>query len=363
MRTDPVRLALVVATILALSLQGTPTVPMLLFPPVAAALLVASYHWNVRVATLLALFAAATLIRLAINDQTGSDVLIVTRAAIDRVLDGLNPYGTGYAESTPDGAPFPYGPVALLWYLPLADRPELIELGVAIVVAAILAIRGRLLGLAVYATMPVLVASSVDGSNDTSLGFILLAAFMVAGRSAPLGAAILAFAVGFKLSALAWVPAYLLWAGLRPAVAFMAISWAAWAPVLLQWGAQSFAWSARLANEMHTATVWSLGSVVDDLTGTRVEVLDDLRFALGGIVVLATSWMRRSLDQVILAGTAVYLVTLFSGNWATFAYFAALAPVLCWRLDDWLGIASTPATSWRPAWLSRFDRTGDPAEA
>ena len=46
-----------------------------------------------------------------------------------------------------------------------------------------------------------------------------------------------------------------------------------------------------------------------------------------------------ALDRVIVVGTLVYLVTLFGGTWATFAYFAAIAPVLCLRVDDWLGLA------------------------
>ena len=34
----------------------------------------------------------------------------------------------------------------------------------------------------------------------------------------------------------------------------------------------------------------------------------------------------------------VFVVTLFAGWWSTFAYLAALAPVVCWHLDDWLGL-------------------------
>jgi len=342
LRTDPVRLALVLAAILALGLPGDPTGPMLLMPPAAAIVLAASYRWDARVATLLLLFAGAALVRVSIADRTGSDVLAVTAAAIDRVLAGANPYGVGYVESTPDGASFPYGPIALLWYLPLRDQPDLIELGASIVVAAMLLLRGRVLGLAVYAMAPILVASSVDGSNDTSLGLLILATFIVAGRSAVLGAALLAVTVGFKLSALAFVPAFLAWGGLRPALAFAAASLVVWAPVVAGWGIGSFAWSARVANEVHRTTIWSLGSIVDDFTDTRVAALDQLRFVLGGLVAIATLRLRRSLDQVFIAGSIVYLVTLFAGNWGTFAYFAALAPMLCWRLDDWLGFESRP---------------------
>jgi hypothetical protein len=352
MRTDPVRLALVVAAIFALDLPGDPTAPTLLLPVAAAIVFAASFRWDARLATLLLLFAGAALIRLSIADRTGSDVLTVTSAAIDRVLAGGNPYGVGYVESTPDGASFPYGPVALLWYLPLRDQPDLIELGVSIAVAAALLLRGRVLGLAVYATAPVLIASAVDGSNDTSLGFLLLLAFIVAGRSAVLGAAVLAVAVGFKLSALAYIPAFLAWGGLRPAISFAAASLVVWAPVA-QWGIDSFLWSARLANDVHRSTIWSLGSIVDDFTHTRVAALDQLRFIFGGLAAVATVRLSQSLDRVFIAGSIVYLVTLFAGNWGTFAYFAALGPMLCWRLDDWLGLDSRPlfAPSQLPSFL------------
>ena len=343
MRSDPVRLALVVAGLLALNLGGRPTVPMLLLLIVLAILVAASARWNVRIATLIVLLVGGIAVRTVVVDREGSDVLQVTAAAIDRVLAGANPYGVGYVESTPDGSPFPYGPVALLWYLPLADYPDVIELLASFAVVVILAVQGRLVGLAAYATMPILVATAVDGSNDTSLGLLLLAAFMVAQRWPGLGAVVLAAAVAFKLSALAFVPAFLAWGGVRVAAAFAAASVVCWAPVIGRWGIDAFLRSAQMAEDTHrVATIWSLGSVVRDLTGTRVEILDQLRYVLGGIVAVVTLPLRRSLDGVILAGAAVYLVTLFAGNWATFAYFAGLAPLVCWRLDDWLGLESQP---------------------
>jgi len=35
---------------------------------------------------------------------------------------------------------------------------------------------------------------------------------------------------------------------------------------------------------------------------------------------------------------AIFLVTMFTGWWSTFAYLAAIAPIICWHLDDWLGL-------------------------
>lgn len=357
MRSDPARLALVVAGLLTLNLGG-PTGAMLVLLVAIPILLAASFRWNVRVATLLVLLAGAVALRAVIADREGSDVLDVTSAAIERVLAGLNPYGVGYVESTPDGSPFPYGPFALLWYLPLRDQPDLIELGASIAVAITLAVQGRLVGLAVYAAMPILVATAVDGSNDTSLGLLLLVAFLVAQRWPAAGAVVLAAAVAFKLSALAFVPVFLLWGGPRVAGAFLSASVVVWAPVVAHWGIGSFLRSAEMAEATHrVATIWSLGSVVRDVTGVRVEALDQLRFVLGGVLALVTLPLRRSLDGVILAGSAVYLVTLYAGNWATFAYFAGLAPLICWRLDDWLGLESRPLIRSTPFRTARREDT------
>lgn len=344
MATDRVRLALVIAGFLSL-LPGRLTAAQLVFLIGIAVLLALRAVRGRRAATLLFLLVGSVVMRLVITDHQGSDVLKVTVAAIDRMLAGGDPYGIGYQESTPPGAPFPYGPVALAWYLPVRGAPELMELGAAVIVSIVLALQGRLVGLAVYAASPVLLATAVDGSNDTSLGLMLLAAFMVARRWPVAGAGLLALAVGFKLSALAWVPAYLAWAGARAAGGFVAVSTIAWAPIIAQWGIASFLRSTAMANDLHRAVIWSLGQIIRDVTGVTVEALDQLRVVLGGIVAAASLMLRRSLDGVILGGALVYLVTLHAGNWSTFAYFAALAPLACWRLDDWLGMPAEALVS------------------
>ena len=99
---------------------------------------------------LLILLIGALATRYEIRSRVGSDVLDVTAGAIDRVLAGLNPYGVGYEQSRPPGSPFPYGPLAILWYVPVAHLPRLAELLSASVVASILALQGRFLGLAIY---------------------------------------------------------------------------------------------------------------------------------------------------------------------------------------------------------------------
>lgn len=342
---------------MALLIEPTsPTAFVILFIAAAIGALVVSTRHPVERVALLILLIGALATRYAIRSRVGSDVLDVTTAAIDRVLDGLNPYGVGYEQSRPPGSPFPYGPLAILWYVPVAQLPRLAELLSASVVASILALQGRFLGLAIYAATPALVHTSVDGSNDTTLGLLIALTFAVASFRPVLAGAILAGAVAFKLSAAAWVPAFLVWGGWRVGASFGLASVVLWSPVLFLWGPASFIDSTSRANAIHRDMVWSLGAVLVGWIGdAAARTLDSIRFALGGLTALVTlPFVRRgdranSLDRVIVVGTIVYLVTLFGGTWATFAYFAAIAPVLCLRVDDWLGLATMPMIERAPA--------------
>ena len=344
-----------------------PTTFVILFIAAAIGALVVSTRRPVEQATILILLVGALATRYAIRAEVGSDVLDVTAAAIDRVLAGFNPYGVGYEESRPPGAPYPYGPLALLWYVPVAHLPRLAELLSASFVVSILALQGRFLGLAIYAATPAFVHTSVDGSNDTTLGLLIALTFLLASHRPALAGAVLAGAVAFKLSALAWVPAFLVWGGWRVAAAFGAASVLFWSPVLVVWGPAAFIQSTAQANAIHRDMVWSLGAVLRDWLGeTAVRALDTMRFAFGGLVAILTlAFVRtgdragagtpdraKGLDRVIVFGTLVYLVTLFGGTWATFAYFAAIAPVLCLRIDDWLGLPTMPLVERAPAGAS-----------
>ena len=115
-----------------------------------------------RIILLVGLLLVGLAMRLA--PPTGySDVLAVTEAAIREMLAGGNPYGQGYEASMPPGAPFAYGPLALLWYLPSLGDPGRMELLASVMVLGLLALRGRPLGLAIYAATPAFVVAAGDG--------------------------------------------------------------------------------------------------------------------------------------------------------------------------------------------------------
>jgi hypothetical protein len=302
--------------------------------------LVAAARWQLRWLPVVVLVGCAIALRLAMFHTESSDVSDVTRVAIMTALNGGDPYGTGYIASRPPGAAFPYGPVALLWYLPAVHEPKLIELGVSIALLLYFALRagrGRPLGLAIFALAPPLVLATVDGSNDTSAGLLILAALVLAIKRPALGAVVLAVAVAFKPYAIAWVPPLVLWAGIPALAAFAVASVVAWSPVLFLWGPGSYLRSLAMAQETHLRQAyWSLGAIFDGFAPGAGRVLETARYFLGGAVAVLGGMRVRSIDGVIVVGAVVFVIAQFGGYFGSYVYLGAVAPILCWRVDDWL---------------------------
>jgi len=285
-----------------------------------------------------ALFIAGILLRLNVQNHRASDVLDVTGDAVRLVFLGLNPYGHGYEISRPPGAPFPYGPLAILWYMPAVGDPRELELFIACAILALFAVRGRPIGLAVYAMAPTIILTSYDGSNDTSAGLFILAALTVAAWRPWAGAAILALAVAFKAYALAWVPALLAFGGWPALVSFVGVSVVAWAPAAMMWGLDQYLLSLKMADEAHRLAYWSVGVIYEEATQQFAPhtLLDQIRLGFAAVVTLLSLVVAKSLDRVIVVGTLIYIVMMFGGFWGSYAYLGAIAPILAWRLDDWL---------------------------
>ncbi len=330
-------LALIVALVGLLG-PGTPLPVAVLSLIAVTVTLVISLHWRVGGVAVIILLTVGIALRL-VPPGGYSDVLAVTEAAIREMLGGGNPYGHGYAESFPAGAPFAYGPVALLWYLPSLDDPRVMEFLASLVVLGLLAIRGRLLGLTIYAVTPALVVSATDGSNDTTAGLLILMSLLVAVRKPVAGAVLLAIATAFKPYALAWLPGLLGYAGaVGPLLAFVVASALMWLPAMLAWGPDSLSWSFRRADEIHAQPYYSLAYAVGSPEWIPKAAWGALRIAIGGLLAVGGLLWVRSSTSLVIAGTLVFCATLFLGWWGTFAYVAAVAPVLCWHLDDWLGL-------------------------
>ncbi len=336
-------LALLVAVVGLIQAGSPPRVTVLALIVVSATLAL-SLRWHLAPAAIIVLLVVGVALRLA--PATGvSDVLTVTEAAIREMLAGGAPYGHGFAESVPPGAPYAYGPLALLWYLPSLDRPGSLELLASVAILVALAVRGRPLGLAIYAVSPAFVVTAADGSNDTSAGLLLLVALLVAVRRPILGAVLLAVATAFKPYALAWLPGLIGYAGLAPLVAFVVASAVAWLPALVAWGPDALLWSFRAADEVHARPYYSLAYGLGDPSDVPRAAWQGLRVAAGVLLAVLGLVVVRSAAGFVIAGCLVFGATLFLGYWGTFAYLAAVVPVVCWHVDDWLGFGR-----WRVAW-------------
>ncbi len=331
-------LALAVSLLMLLP-AATPRPGIVLWGLVLAGFLLVSLRFRIGPLALVALVVAGVGVRFVMVDAGWSDVLQVTSAAIDQVLTGHSPWGIPYPGSNPPGASFPYGPLALFWYVPLRAAPVIMEFVGSALILVVLAVRGRPLGLAVFALAPALAVVASDGSNDTGASLFLLAAVLVMQRSPRWGGVALALAAAFKIYALAWLPGLLWWGGLPALVGFGAASLIVWGPALLAWGTGAYLYSFGHSQSVHVQAYYSLGYVLRSL-GIRVdpEALDRLRLFLGGGVAVIGARLGRTGRGVVVAGLAVYLVTLYTGWWSTFSYLAAIAPLVCWHLEDWVGL-------------------------
>ena len=330
-------LALVVALV-GLLQTGTPPRVVVLSLIVVAVTLAISLRWRIGPVVVIVLLLVGLALR-AVPSTGFSDVLTVTEAAIREMQAGGNPYGHGFEESFPPGAPFAYGPLALLWYVPALDDPGAQELLAATVVLGLLALRGRPLGLAVYAVTPAFVVAAGDGSNDTTAGLLILVTLLVAVRAPIAGAVLLAAAVAFKPYALAWLPGLLAYGGIvGPLVAFLVASAVAWLPALVAYGPREMLWSFREADALHGTAYYSLAYALDAPEGVPKPLWNGLRVAIGVGLAIGNLLFVRSAASLVVGGALVFGATLFLGWWGSFAYFAAVAPILCWHLDDWLGL-------------------------
>ena len=303
--------------------------------------LIACARWQLRWVPVVVVIACGVALRWSASNVQSSDVSDVTRVAIMTMQEGTNPYGIGYFISRPPGAPFPYGPVDLFWYLPFLSDPTQLEMLVTFALLGYLGVRagtGRPIGLVVFALAPPLVLASVDGSNDTSAGLFILIALALAAKRPALGAGLLAVAVAFKPYALAWLPPLVIWAGAPAVFGFLAASFLAWSPVLLVWGVESYWRSLAMAQQTHLRDAyWSLASIWDGLDpGTAPRALETIRYFLSGAVAVLGGLRVRSIDGVIVVGTAGFMIAQFAGYFGSYVYIAAVAPVICSRVDDWL---------------------------
>ncbi len=255
----------------------------------------------------LCVIAASVALRVGFIEGPPADQIIVSQAAWERVLHGGNPYGIGYAETIPPGAPFPYGPLGLVWWLP----GPAVEFVAAMTTMLVLFRLRAWLTLAVVAGWHPELTLTFSGVNDYSPGLLILVAMLAIRNRRMLGAGLLAAAVALKPYAAAWVLPAIGYGGIGIGVGVAAVSAFLWSPLLV-WGPGSFLRSVELARAIH----------VQPRDALNLPVLQwvALPIALAGLLV-------RRWEVAALLGSATFVVFLFTDRWASYGYWLAVIPV------------------------------------
>jgi len=268
----------------------------------------------------LALVAGGIVLRLSVAGVWQADPVAVTVAAGQAALDGYNPYGHGYGAAVPPGAPFPYGPLALLWGLP----GQIVESAASVATMLLFVLTGSWVILGFYAADNFAVHSATGGVNDLSPGLLIAVAFLLLRRRPVLGGAVLAAAAAIKPYAFAWFPAAVGYAGLPALIGLAGASVVLWSP-LLEWGVGSYVKSVAMARAVH-----AIPSALN---------IPELR-VLGIPLAIASLWVRRW-EVAIAAGTVVFTVVLFFDHWASKGYWLAVIPIVGIAAEGWV-VRRTP---------------------
>jgi hypothetical protein len=262
-----------------------------------------------------AIVIGSIILRLAYVGIGFTDQVAVSQAGAARALSGLSPYGVGYAETVPPGAPFPYGPLALVWWLP----GPAVELVAATLLMILLVKQRSWLTLGLFASVPFAVYLTTTGTNDYSPGLLIAAALMLVRDRPYVGAAVLALAAALKPYALAWLPSLIGLAGWRAGAVMLGLSAVLWSP-LMAWGVGGFFRSLELSRSVHPV-------------GENALNLPILRFAALPIAMLGL--VAHRWETAVLVGSAAFFVFLFLDRWASLGYLIAVGPITGIALERW----------------------------
>jgi hypothetical protein len=236
------------------------------------------------------------------------DQMMVSRAALGVALGGGNPYGFGYAESVPPGAPFPYGPLGLITPV-FGQFGEFLAFGA---VAAILAWQRALFTLVFFGASLQWVELGACGMNDMIPGLLVVSGLLLVERRRNVaGSVLVALSAGIKPYSFAWFPALIGYGGVTTAIALIVTAGLAWLPVLF-WGPFSYldsvkgAWVVQHRQEQNTI----------DMPILRVLALP----------LVALSLLVRSWEAMVLMGAAIFVLMMATDYWMSYGYWMVVLP-------------------------------------
>jgi hypothetical protein len=234
------------------------------------------------------------------------DQLAVSRAALGVVQGGAGPWGFGYAESVPPGAPYPYGPLAVLTSIVGVPGEVVAMTGILL----ILAWQRALLTAAFLAAWVSWIELGICGINDQIPALLLLGGLLLLERRRATGAVLVALSAGIKPYSAAWFPPLLGYGGLWLSAVLLGTAFLAWLPGLL-WGPTSFLRSVELARGIHPKPENTL-----NMPALRVLAVP---------VAIAALWVRHW-STMVLTGALIFLIVLFLDFWASFGYWLVVLP-------------------------------------
>jgi len=257
----------------------------------------------------LALAAASIWIRLLyLGAPETCDQMAVSRAALGVALGGGNPYGFGYAESVPPGAPFPYGPLGLI-------TPAFGQVGETLAfaaVAAILAWQRALFTLVFFGASLQWVELGACGMNDMIPALLVVGGLLLVERRHNVaGPLLVALSAGIKPYSFAWFPALIGFGGMTTAVVLIVTAALAWLPVLV-WGPLSYLDSVKGA--------WVVQHRQDQNT-LDMPILRVLAAPLAALSLLVRSW-----EGMVLMGAAIFVVMMTTDYWMSYGYWMVVLP-------------------------------------
>jgi hypothetical protein len=257
----------------------------------------------------LAIVAAAVWVRLLyLGAPETCDQMMVSRAALGVTLAGGNPYGFGYAESVPPGAPFPYGPLGLFTPI-LGQAGETLAFAA---VAGILAWQRALLTLVFFGASLQWVELGACGMNDMVPALLVVSGLLLVERRRNVaGPLLVALSAGIKPYSFAWFPALIGYGGLTTAIVLIVTAGIAWLPVLM----------------------WGPGSYLDSVKGAWVvqhrqeqNTLDMPILRVLAIPLVLLSLLVRSWEGMVLMGAAIFMVMMTTDYWMSLGYWMVVLP-------------------------------------
>jgi len=281
-----------------------------------------------------------------------SDVLVATAEAAKAILSGENPYTQTFSVQLKEIFPYPpFEPIYYILFLPVDVRYG--EVFASLVTLVILYMVGRtsqskltLPVLMLYSFSGVLVASAIDGTNDTSAGMLnALAIFLLLQSTRRRSFKIL---IGSGVAS-----------GLAVCFKQFSIFFAIFALICSK--KQALNWKAHLSSFLATVSLICLpylvstpGEFLREVILVHVgergygpefilyNILPDslkaycessmwLTIYSAALLVLLVFFAHRTtgIQESLAYSTLVWLVSLFLGRYVALSYFAFLAPAVC----------------------------------